>query len=115
MYEIVKSSAGGKRGYRVKKQGSNEYFSKEALPLEVAKKQRTAIILSEKGLSKKTNMQAGGVVPNPLKVPPIQGNKKDYGDVVPAILEPNELVIPVQHSKQVMNYLRKQKIKLPGM
>jgi hypothetical protein len=112
-YEIVKSSAGGKKGYRVKKQGTNEYFSKEAIPLEQAKKQRTAIAISESKRPKK--MTNGGIVPNPLGYPPVQGRPKDYGDVVFSVLEPGEVVIPVQHSKQVMNYLRKNNIKLPGM
>lgn len=55
-YEIVKSVAGGKEGYRVRESKDKHkppyYLSKKALPLETAKKQRTAVILSEMGKSK---------------------------------------------------------------
>ena len=46
-YEIVKSVAGGKNGFRVKKKGTNTFYSKKALPKKIAEKQRTAIILNE--------------------------------------------------------------------
>lgn len=42
-YTIKKVSG----GYKVCKRGTRECFSKKGLPLERAKKQRTAIILSE--------------------------------------------------------------------
>lgn len=50
-YTIIKSVAGGIQGYRVKESKDKHkppyYLSKKALPLETAKKQRTAVILSE--------------------------------------------------------------------
>lgn len=56
-YDIIKSIAGGTKGYRVKESKDKHkppyYLSKKALPLEVAKKQRIAVILSE--LKKKSN------------------------------------------------------------
>lgn len=112
-YEIVKSTAGGKKGYRVRKEGTTEYFSKEALPLKRAKAQRTAIAISE--TKQVTPMQAGGMVPNPQRYKAIQGRSRDYGDVVPAVLEPGELVIPVEHTPKVASFLKKKGIKLPGM
>lgn len=55
-YDIVKSVAGGKEGYRVRESKDKHkppyFLSKKALPLEVAKKQRIAVILSEMGKSK---------------------------------------------------------------
>lgn len=116
-YEIVKSSAKGKQGYRVKKAGTNEFFSKEPLTLDKAKKQRTAIIMSELGLAnrpKAKNMMDGGMVPK-NKFPAVEGRPKDYGDVVPAILEPGEVVIPVEHAPMVAKYLKKMGVSLPGM
>lgn len=117
MYEIVKSSARGKQGYRVRKVGTNKYFSKDPMTLEASKKQRTAIIMSELGLAnrpKAKNMMDGGVVPK-NDFPAVEGRPKDYGDVVPAILEPNELVIPVEHAPMVAKYLKKMGVSLPNM
>jgi hypothetical protein len=113
-YEIVKSTAGGKKGYRVRKEGTNTYFSSTALPLQTAKKQRSAIAISEYG-NKPIRMQYGGIVPNMLGFPPIQGKPKDYGDTQPAILEVGELIIPVPHVPKVASFLKKKGIKLPGM
>jgi hypothetical protein len=112
-YEIVKSTAGGKKGYRVRKEGTNTYFSSTALPLQTAKKQRTAIAISESKRPRK--MANGGLVPNPLGFPPVQGRMKDYGDVVHTVLEPGEVVIPVEHVNKVTKFLKKENIKLPGM
>jgi len=46
-YEIVKSTIKGKSGYRVRKVGTREYFSKHPLSLEKAKAQIIAIRISE--------------------------------------------------------------------
>lgn len=47
-YEIVQSVAGGIKGWRVRKEGTKEYFSKKAFKTkEKAMKQMRAIILSE--------------------------------------------------------------------
>lgn len=115
-YDIVNSTAGGKKGYRVmeKKNGKKVYFSKEALPLAMAKKQRTAIIISEIKRGKPEKYTNGGKVKND-GFKPVPGNRKDFGDVIPAILEPGELVIPVKHVKKVEKFLKKNNIKLSGM
>lgn len=113
-YEIVKSTAGGKKGYRVRKEGTTEYFSKEALPLKRAKAQRSAIAISEYG-NKPIRMQYGGIVPNMFGFPPIQGRPKDYGDTQPALLEVGELIVPVPHVPKVTAFLKKKGIKLAGM
>lgn len=112
-YEIVKSTAGGKKGYRVRKEGTNTYFSSKALPLQTAKKQRTAIAISE-SRNPTIRMANGGLVPNMLGFPPVQGRKKDYGDVTKAILEPNELIVPVEHTPKVIKFLKSKGIKLPN-
>jgi hypothetical protein len=51
-YELKKSVAGGKPGYRVFKKGTREAYSKEALPMERAKKQMAALYRAE-GLKRK--------------------------------------------------------------
>lgn len=112
-YEIIKSVAGGKHGYRLRKEGTNEYFSKEAMPLERVKKQRSAIAISES--KRPVKMNKGGIVPNPQRYKPIQGRSRDYGDVVPAVLEVGELVVPVEHTNKVIKFLKKNNIKLPNM
>lgn len=112
-YEIVKSRAGGRSGYRVKKEGTKKYFSKEALPLKQAKAQRSAIVISE--MKKIDNYQDGGLVKNKKKFKSVPGNKKDFGDVVPAILEPGEIVIPVEKADKVKKLLKKNKIKIKGL
>lgn len=113
-YEIVKSTAGGKKGYRVRKEGTTTYFSSTALPLQTAKKQRTAIAISETR-QPTIRMANGGLVPNVLGFPPVQGTRKDYGDLVHTVLEPGEVVIPVEHVNKVTKFLKKENIKLPGM
>lgn len=118
VYEIVRSNAGGVRGYRVRKQGTNDYFSKEALPLDKAKAQRTAIILSELGKTQKPkvqNMREGGLVRNTTGHPPVEGKPNDFGDTVPCIIEVGEVVIPVEHADKVIKFLKSKGIKLPNM
>ena len=46
-YEVVESVAGGRKGYRVRKTGTKDYFSKEAMSKKKAEAQATAIRLSE--------------------------------------------------------------------
>jgi hypothetical protein len=117
-YEIVRSNSGGVRGYRVRKVGTTDYFSKEALTLDKAKAQRTAIILSELGKTQKPkmkNMKAGGMVKNTTGHPPVEGMPHEYGDTIPAILEVGELVVPVEHTPKVVAFLKSKGIKLPNM
>lgn len=115
-WEIVKSTAGGKKGYRVRSSVSGDYMSKEALPLAKAKAQRTAIILSELGINRKAkNMREGGLVMNTTGHPPVEGKPKDFGDTVPCILEVGEVVIPVEHADKVIKFLKKEGIRLPNM
>ncbi len=110
-FEIIESKAGGKKGYRVKKEGSNEYFSKKSLPLEVAKKQRTALIISEH--KQPLKKQQAGIIKNPLKIKPLpkkQNGNIDYGDVVPVVLEPNERVLSVEQNMKLERFIRNRQI-----
>jgi hypothetical protein len=114
-YEIKKSKAGGVSGYRVYNTETGEYYSKEALPLDTSKKQRTAIILSEKGITKKaTNFKHGGMVKDTMGHPPVEGKPHDRGDTIPAILEVGELVVPVEHTPKVIAFLKSKGIRLPN-
>lgn len=114
-YEIIKSTAGGKKGYRLRKEGTNEYFSKKALPLQTVKKQRTAIIISEhKGPIKRFE---GGMIgiPKQFKTLHVPGKPKDFGDIVPSILEPGERVLSVENNAKIEKMIKQGKIpKLPG-
>lgn len=109
-FEIVKSTAGGKSGYRVRKTGTKKYLSKDALSYDKAKKQRSAVIISEGKKDDLKDFKKGGKVKVPKGVNPIKGN--DYGDVVLAILEPGELVVPVEKVAKVEKVLKKYKIKI---
>lgn len=51
-FEIVASTMGGKKGFRVKKQGTREYYSNKPLTKEMATKQLRAIYLSEARMMK---------------------------------------------------------------
>ena len=49
-------------------------------------------------------------------LPHIKMNKKHLSaDSVRAILQPEEIVIPVKHAKKVATLLRNNNIKLPGL
>ena len=109
-YEIVKSCAGGQTGYRVRKTGTNDYLSKKALSYNKAKAQRTAVIISEAKKKDLKNFKKGGKVKKPIGINPIKGN--DYGDVVLSILEPGEIVIPVEKVPKVEKLMKKYNIKL---
>lgn len=121
-YEVVKSKMKGVEGYRVRKEGTREYFSKHPLTLEQAKKQRTAIILNEIQRGENMRLQKspldyskGGIVSNPNNIKPVQGTKEDYGDIVLAMLETGEVVVPVHHSKKVIDFMRKNKLYIPNL
>ena len=116
--EIKRSNAGGKiRGYRVFNTDTGKYYSKDALPLETAKKMRSAIILSELGKTQKKpqNFKSGGMVMDTAGHPPVEGRPNDRGDTIFAILEVGELVVPVEHTPKVVAFLKSKGIKLPNM
>ena len=112
-FEIVKSEAGGKKGYRLRKEGTNTYYSKKALPKNVVYKQRTAIIASEATKKDLKEFRDGGFVKVPEEYRKLREDR--YRDIVPAILEPHELVIPVKYSNKVSKFLKDENIKLPNM
>ena len=135
-YEIIKSQMmrDGKiyKGYRVLKRldggikgARRRYFSALPIPLEQAKRQRTALIIADLKRMKnpeeviKDFTDGGRVLPN--EHPAIYDgdsdseNDTDYGDTVAAILEPGELVIPVEHVPVVSAFLKRMRINLPNM
>jgi hypothetical protein len=117
--EIRRSNAGGIRGYRVFNTDTGKYMSNEAVPLETAKKMRTDTIVSEMSKShrppKLLNMKAGGMVPDTMGHPAIEGRPHDRGDTIPSILEVGELVVPVEHTPMVVKFLKSKGVKLPNM
>lgn len=60
-----------------------------------------------------TNYAGGGWVQKPWDLSLSQAEKA--GDIIPAILQPFELVIPRKYAPLVETFLRSKKIKLPGM
>jgi hypothetical protein len=62
-YEIKPSTAGGKKGFRVFKQGTREAYSKEALPRARAEAQMRALYAAEGGYV----MGQRGKKKNPMK------------------------------------------------
>lgn len=114
-YEIIESQAGGKKGYRLRKKGTNDYYSKKALPLQKVKNQRTAIIISEnKGSIKKFESGVLGI-PKQLKGLHVPNKPLDFGDVILGVLEPNERILSVENNKKIENMIKKGKIpKLAG-
>ena len=123
-FDIRKSTAGGVTGYRVSKveaDGKRVYFSKHALSLEEAKKQRVAMILSEMGKNKKIQkapipMFEGGYVPNVNKLTPVQGKKDDWGDgSIVAVLEYGELVVPREYVPAVAKFMKENGMHVKGL
>lgn len=114
-YEIIESQAGGKKGYRLRKKGTNEYYSKKALPLQKVKNQRTAIIISEhKAPIKKFESGVLGI-PKQFKGLHVPNKPLDFGDVIFGVLEPNERILSVENNKKIENMIKKGKIpKLAG-
>ena len=80
--------------------------------VKTADEKRKAIVISELKKGKIQNLKKGGIVPLPKGYKKFPKNK---GDIVPSVLEPGEIVVPVEHSKKVEKFLRKNKIILPGM
>ena len=59
--------------------------------------------------------QKGGLVQNKRKIKSLPGKPKDFGDVVPSILEPGEVVIKVEDVPKVKKAVRKAKLKIKGL
>lgn len=57
------------------------------------------------------NLRFGGFV----KSHPKMTKKQLDNDSILAYLMPNEIVIPVRHSRKVAEFLKKEHIKLPGL
>lgn len=126
-YEIIESQAGGKKGYRLRKKGTNDYYSKKALPLQKVKNQRTAIIISEFSQPKASSslrehkapikkFESGVLgIPKQFKGLHVPNKPLDFGDVILGVLEPNERILSVENNKKIENMIKKGKIpKLAG-
>lgn len=108
-YEIIESTAGNKKGFRVKNMETGKFYSRTAIPLAHAKKQRTILLASETNWDN-VKPRKSGRVGNPLKVPPIPKRNNDYGDVVMTALEPNERVLSVQQNMKLENMIKQRQI-----
>ncbi len=115
-YEIIESTAGGKKGYRLRKKGTNDYFSKKSLPLQSVKKQRSAIVIAEnKSPIKKFEKGTTLGVPKQFKGLHVPNRPKDFGDIILGILEPGERVLSVENNEKIEKMIKEGKIpKLAG-
>lgn len=112
-YEIIKSNAGNKNGYRVRHKDTNVYFSSKAIPLKEAKKQRSALVISDlKPNHEIIHNFEEGILHTPYKWQGLHvpGKPQDFGDVIVGILEPGERIISVENEKKLQKLIRKGKV-----
>lgn len=109
-YDIVKV----KGGYKVKTK-SGKYLSDKPLKLDTARDQAYAVALNEIKRGKIKNFIKGGKVEFPVGYDVFARKALGNFDIVPSILQPNEIVIPVKHAKKVEKFLKQEKIKLPNL
>lgn len=64
---------------------------------------------------KSINFVNGGRAKKKHSTIPKQILKVSKVDTILARLQPNEIVIPVKYTKKVKKFLKKEKIKLPGL
>lgn len=114
-YNIIKSEAGGRKGFRVRNERTGEYLSRMAIPLPTATLQRKAVIMNEIKRGNVKNMKNGGVVELPIGYDEFAKKVLKGGDVVPTVLMGGEIVIPTKHAKRVARFLKQERIKLPGL
>lgn len=114
-FNIIKSQAGGIKGFRVRNEKTGEYLSKHAIPLKTADAQRKAVIMNEIKRGNVKNMKNGGLVEIPIGYEEFAKKVLKGGDVVPTVLMGGEIVIPTKHAKKVARFLKQERIKLPGL
>ena len=103
-----------KGGYKVKNEKTNKFLSKTPLKLSTVKDQAYAIALNEINKGKIKRFEKGGLVNIPSGYQNFSSKVLNY-DLVPVLLQPNEIVIPKKHTAKVKKFLKEENIKLPNL